>query len=175
MDSSKYRGQNCTSQSDAISPWYCNSYAENFIWIWTVLLLGATVPVQHCAVSVWPSGRHPTETDQGCGGDIGRKFSKEYPQLNPHAHGVRAACSGTFINIIFLDLGLRLCLSNSHTIFLLKPHFRSSNITIDFYIVFPSYSSSKLSNKCLTIPPLPSLPTLYPIPLTQSVLNTQFP
>lgn len=81
----------------------------------------------------------------------------------------------TFINIMVFGLGLGLCLPNSHTLFLLISHFRSLNKTKDFYIVFPSDSSSKFSNKCLTIPPLPSLPTLYPIPLTQSAVNTQSP
>ena len=79
------------------------------------------------------------------------------------------------INIMVFGLGMCLCLSNSHTIFLLIPHFRSLNIITDFYIAFPSNSSSKHSNKCHTIPPLPSIPTLYPIHLTQSAVNTQSP
>ena len=81
----------------------------------------------------------------------------------------------TLTNIMVFGLGVGLCLSNSHTIFLFIPHFRSLNITIGFYIFFPSDSSSIFLNKYLTIPLLRSLPTLYPIPLTQSAVNTQFP
>ena len=43
---------------------------------------------------------------------------------------------------------------------------------------FPSHPLSKPPNTICchhTIPPLPSLHTLYPIPLTQSAVNTQFP
>ena len=72
----------------------------------------------------------------------------------------------TFTDIIVFVLVLCLCISNSHTIFLLIPHFRFLNITIEFYIFFPSYSSSKFPNKCLTIPPLPSLPPLSKLPNT---------
>jgi len=86
----------------------------------------------------------------------------------------------TFTNIVVFSLGMDLCLSNSHMIFLLIPHFRSLNITIDFRIVFPSDSSSKFFNKCLTISVLPSLPfpslhILYLIPLSQSAVNTLSP
>ena len=125
-------------------------------WIWTVQLLSATGPVEHCAVSVRQSGGHPTQTDQQSCDHIDRKSSAEYPQLKPHAtasvlrvqvlHGVQCNlrciyCSSkvqitkqtssvsclerlsmvttiTFINIIVFGLGLGLCLSNSHTIFL---------------------------------------------------------
>ena len=60
-----------------------------------------------------------------------------------------------FIIIMVFGLGLGLCLSKSHAIFLLITHCRSLNKTIDFYIAFLSDSSSKFSNKCLTIPPIP--------------------
>ena len=63
----------------------------------------------------------------------------------------------TFINIIVFGIELCLSLPNSHTLFLIIWHFRSLNKTKDFYVAFPSDSSSKLFNKCLTIPPLPSL------------------
>jgi len=56
-------------QSDAVSPWYWNSYTYNFSTIWTMQLPITTrkiIPVlaRHCAVAVWPSGGHPTETDR---------------------------------------------------------------------------------------------------------------
>ena len=81
----------------------------------------------------------------------------------------------TFINIMVFVIELCLCLPNSHTLFLLISHFRSLNKTKDFYIVFPSDSSSKLFNKCLSISILSSFPTLYPITLSQSAVNTQSP
>ena len=77
-----------------------------------------------------------------------------------------------FIEIMVFGLGLGLCLSNSHKIFVLIPDFRPLNIIIDCYIVFPTDSLSKLFNKCLTIPQLPSLRALQPISLTQTSLNT---
>ena len=40
----------------------------------------------------------------------------------------------TFTNILVFGLGLDLCLSNSHTIFLLISWFRSLNIRIDFIL-----------------------------------------
>ena len=52
------------------------------------------------------------------------------------------------------------------------PYFRSLKLTIDCYIVFPSDSSSKLFNKCLTNHPDASLP-LYPTPVKHPALNTQ--
>ena len=163
-------------------------------------LLSATGSIEQCAVSVWPSGRYTTQTDQRCVDHIDRKSSTENPQLKPHAHCVWAVCSYTprstlqlamfesfnnvqitkqagsmscseclplvtaitFINIMVFGPGLGLCLSNSHTIFLLIPHFRTLNITIDCYIAFPSDSSSKLFNKCLPIPSLPSPPLSNP-------------
>jgi hypothetical protein len=63
-----------------------------------------------------------------------------------------------FINIMEFGLGLCFCLSKSPTIFLLILHFKSLNIRIDLYIVFPSDSSSKFPNKCLTIAVLHSHP-----------------
>ena len=79
----------------------------------------------------------------------------------------------------------------------LLSHFRSLIITIVIYIVFPSGSASKFlinisqfpqsvffhtiynppNTICCQhkIPPLPSLPSLYQITLTQSAVNTQFP
>jgi hypothetical protein len=63
----------------------------------------------------------------------------------------------TFINIMVFIIELGLCISNSHTLFLLIPHFRSLNKTIDFYIIFPSDSSSEFFSQCLTIFILPSV------------------
>ena len=162
-------------------------------------LLSVTDPIEHCAVSAWPSGGHPTQTDRRFGDKIDLKFSAEYPQIKPQAHCVCAACSGTplstvqlgmfngssnvqvtkhagsvscsecllmvtdiiFINIMVFGLGLGLCLSNTHTIFLLIPHFRSLNITIDFYIVFPSdllsIFSTNVSYFSYSLPFLPSI------------------
>ena len=102
-------------------------------------------------------------------------------QITKHAGSV--SCSEcltlvtaiTFIDIMVFGLRLDLCISNSLHIFSLIRHFISLIITIGFYIIFPSDSSSIFLNKYLTIPPLPSLPTLYPIPQTQSAVNTQFP
>jgi len=81
----------------------------------------------------------------------------------------------TFINIKLFGIELCLCLSNSHRLFLFRSHFKSLNKTKDFYIVFPSDSSSKLFNKCLSNSIIPFLPTLYPITLSQSAVNTQSP
>ena len=50
--------------------------------------------------------------------------------------------------------------------------------THNSHITFPSVPLPNLPNTiCFqhSIPPLPSLPSLYPIPLTQSAFNTQFP
>jgi hypothetical protein len=38
--------------------------AESFTWIWTVQLLSATGPIQHCAFPISPNDRHPTQTYQ---------------------------------------------------------------------------------------------------------------
>ena len=69
----------------AVSPWYCNSYTESFTWIWTLQLLSATSPIEHCAVSLRPSSIYLTKTDQQCGYCIDRKSSSKYPQLKLHA------------------------------------------------------------------------------------------
>jgi hypothetical protein len=37
-----FRGHHCTSQSDAFSPRYWNSYTKSFTWIWSVQLLITT-------------------------------------------------------------------------------------------------------------------------------------
>ena len=119
-------------------------------------LLSVTGPIEHSAVSVWRSGGHPTDRDKVCSGDIDRTSFTEYPQGKQHKQCFCAACFGKFINKMVFGLGLGLCLWS------LK-------------LFCPSDTSSKFSNKCLSIPPIPSLPTLYPIPLTQSAVNTQYP
>jgi len=87
----------------------------------------------------------------------------------------------TLINIMLFGSGLFVRRSNSHTIFEMITYFRSLNITIDFYIKFHFDSSTKVFKKFLKINLLsslhfPSLPTtIYPIHLTQSAVNTQFP
>jgi hypothetical protein len=58
----------------------------------------------------------------------------------------------TFIDIMMFGLGMCLCLSNSHKIFLLIPHFRPLNMSIDCYIVLPSDSSSKISTTVSQFP-----------------------
>ena len=85
----------------------------------------------------------------------------------------------TFVKNMVLNLGMCLCLSNSHTLFLLKMHFRSLNIRIgmEFNIILPSESWSKffsvnISQYAYYIP-IPSRRTLYLIILTQSAVNTQ--
>ena len=42
---------------------------------WTVQLLSATGPIEHCAVCVWPSDRHLTQADQRFGDHFDRKSS----------------------------------------------------------------------------------------------------
>jgi len=42
----------------------------------------------------------------------------------------------TFISIMMVGFGMGLCLSNSHTIFLLIPHFRFLNIRLEFILFF---------------------------------------
>ena len=156
-----------TSERDRLSGWW-QHYPENLNWI-------PTVKPHACCVCAACSGT-PCSTVQSA------KFNgSSNVQIMKQAGSVSCLeclpllTAITFINIMVFDLGLGLCLSNSHTVFLLIPHFKFLNITIDCYIVYPSDSSSKLFNKCFTIPPLPSLPTLYPITLTQSALNTQSP
>jgi len=153
----QWREQHCTSQSDAVSPWYCNSCTESFNWIWIVQPLIATGPIEHCAVSVWPSDEHPTKTDQRCGDLNDRKSSAEYRQkTRTHiASELRAACEVLMFQVLYkllnmpvkchvknachwsqpwylfiiwcLFFGLGFCISNSHMIFWLIPHFRSLN------------------------------------------------
>ena len=92
------------------------------------------------------------------------EFLRRIHTLRPHETCACGACSGTFINNTVLVFRLGLYFSNRQTLFLLVSHIRYKIITIDIYIVFPSYSSSKFPNKCLTNPPLPSLPFPPSIP-----------
>jgi len=81
-----------------------------------------------------------------------------------------------FTNIMVVGLGQGLCISISHTIFLLIPKCRSLKLTIDNYIVFPSVTPSKFSKNVSQFPYNIHFPScFYPIPLTQSVVKTQFP
>ena len=86
-------------------------------------------------------------------------------QITKHASSV--SCSEcllvtaiTFIDIMVFGLGLGLCLSNSQTLFLLVPHFRSLKLRIDFNIIFPSDPPSKFFKKMShnSRNPFPSLP-----------------
>jgi len=61
--------------------------------------------------------RTSTEAGQGCGGDIDRKSSREYPQLKQHAKCGGVSRSGTFINIMLFDRELDVILSNNKKMF----------------------------------------------------------
>jgi len=93
-------------QSDAVRPWYCNSYTEGFTGTWRVQLLSATGSIEYCAVSVWLSDGQTTQRDQRCGDVIDEISFREYPQLKPPGHCLCAACSGTFISITVFGLEL---------------------------------------------------------------------
>ena len=92
------------------------------------------------------------------------------------------------VNTVVLDIGMGLELSKLNAVsFAVLQILKYKN---RFNIIFPSNSSSKYFNKYLIIsliistpfpsppyhPPLPnqSLPSLYPITLTQSAVNSQY-
>ena len=73
---------------------------------WTVQLLSATGPNEHCAISVWPSGRHPTESLR-C-----YQFDDDIDPLSKtHAH---CACASCDILIVPVMYKLRNTLSHCH-------------------------------------------------------------
>jgi hypothetical protein len=87
------------------------------------------------------------------------------------------ATAVTFVNIMVLGFGLDLCLSNRNMLFWLILHFMFLNVTVELDIIFLSGSSSKLFNNYLTTSvvhthPIPLLPILYLIILTQSTVST---
>jgi hypothetical protein len=133
----------------------------------------ATVPIEQYSVSVWSCVGHPTQRDQQFGDEVDRKFYREYPQLNLHAHGPRAAGSETCFKIMDFGFGRVFCLSNSQMIFWLITHFRTLNITMDICIVFSRDSLYQWPNKYLKIPRNASTPIFNP--QTQIALNTQSP